>query len=391
LREPEGKEFKRFTSFSYGNVTEREFRFKTNPLYPWLDNRSFNKWFIPKGCGVPISKLSIEVANKYDFRAPAFRELLEFLKEKRIINLKKNEPTKIVRQADLPFFQTPIILVSGFPCAGKTTIGQYLAKKCGYYHIEASDFMYLSYYETHGLGSSVKIGDFAEQALKKTPNIVVDQIIKNIQDVGDYPIVITGFRSPKEISLFTAHYHGSLPVDVGYITATEAIRYNRSIKRGRADKTKTKKEFRARDKQQYGMGLKEIKKRFPSRIIKNDSDIRSFVKSFLSMFGLESIRRVANLQSAELKHRPTELENAIIIALLSEKKLLETYRTTTEIAHLINSFFDKSSFQTSKNNVSRYFNQNFHPYYDFIEENRKNKYRLSQTGISRGLLLLNRH
>ena len=28
---------------------------KTNLVYPWLDNKTFNKWFIPDGVSVPLS------------------------------------------------------------------------------------------------------------------------------------------------------------------------------------------------------------------------------------------------------------------------------------------------------------------------------------------------
>lgn len=59
LQQIEGKEYKRFTSSSTGIITEKEHNFKTNPLYPWLDNETFNKWFVPTGSDVPISMLSM--------------------------------------------------------------------------------------------------------------------------------------------------------------------------------------------------------------------------------------------------------------------------------------------------------------------------------------------
>lgn len=385
IQELEGTEYKSFTSSRSGRITEHEYNFKTNMLYPWLDNKTFNKWFIPNGCNLPISMLPIEKANIYDFRVGAFKQMLEFLEKNHII-LKKASVTIHAQQKSFSISQTPVFLVCGLPCAGKTTIGKYLAEKCNYYHIEASDFMYLSFYQHHGVDSVVHVADFAEEALKETPNIVVAQIIEYLREIGDIPVIITGFRSPKEIEFFTQRYDGPYRVEAVYIEADYDKRYDRCLKRCRDEKSLSKKEFLHRDRQQLDMGLKIIKRQLRAKSISNNQDMNTYVRAFLSKYKLMTIDKDVLIK--ELKNRPAKLEDAILITLSNDKNIIDKYLTTTEIAHLINNFFVKSSFQTSKNNVSRYFNQYFYPFYEIKVENGKNKYRLSQTGLSKALLLL---
>ena len=41
-----------------------------------------------------------------------------------------------------------------------------------------------------------------------------------------------------------------------------------------------------------------------------------------------------------------------------------------------------------KDNVSRYFNQRFYPYYEIIENNKRLKYKLSPTGYSKAYSII---
>jgi len=79
-----------------------------------------------------------------------------------------------------------------------------------------------------------------------------------------------------------------------------------------------------------------------------------------------------------------QLEGLILRTLLAELPT-KKWLTTTEIAAALNRRFNEVK---SKNNVSRYFNQEFHPYYELQFRERDGKksktleYRLSATGIS---------
>lgn len=80
-----------------------------------------------------------------------------------------------------------------------------------------------------------------------------------------------------------------------------------------------------------------------------------------------------------------QLEGLILRTLLA-KQSKNKWLTTTEIAAALNQQFKEAK---SKNNISRYFNQEFHPYYELRFRERDGKqtavleYRLSATGISR--------
>ena len=386
LREIEGKKYMWFNSSINGTICEQEHDIKTNPLYPWLDNKSFNKWFVPNGCNIPISMLPIHEADKYDFRLVAFKAILEYLEAKHIIR-KKTITSHPHRQSSFLDSSTSIFLISGLPCAGKTTLGQFFSEKCGYYHIEASDFMYLSYYQRHGVSSPVSVADFAEQALDETPSIVVDQIIENLMNFDNIPVIITGFRSSKEIDSFVNQYEGPFEVKAVYIDAEDSLRFQRSLKRDRQDKVFTQKDYFLRDKQQLKMGLREIQAQLQSETILNNEDIDTYTRTFLNRYGLiipkQSWTEIKTFQS-----RPSRLETAILLTLINNKEKINEFLTTTQIAHCINKFFSETSFKTSKNNVSRYFNQSFHPYYEIKVNNGKIGYRLSNTGRGRAMIML---
>ncbi|MEA3353798.1 MAG: non-canonical purine NTP pyrophosphatase, partial [Campylobacterota bacterium] len=185
------KDYLQFTSTTDGCIVDKEFELNTNPIYPWLDNKTFNKWFVPNGENLPMSKLSIELADKYDFRSGAFNSMLDLLE------LADKIPKDSYKQIYLNF--NPLYIICGPTCAGKSTLSKYLSDNYSYFHIEASDFMWLKYHEKHGINSDVTITNFAKKALVDEPSIVTDQIIEFIKQKNLKKVIISGFRSEKEI------------------------------------------------------------------------------------------------------------------------------------------------------------------------------------------------
>lgn len=369
--------YRTFTSFSFGNIVDRERHFETNLLYPWLDNKTFNKWFVPEGCREPISLLAIEEADKHDFRAGAFRQMLDFLESRGAIQKRQTSPKQYQLEAAAPLF-----VICGPSCAGKTTLAEHLADSYGYYHIEASDFMYRSYYQRHGVSSTVPIGDFAEQALKDQPEIVAQQVIEDIRANRPLAAVITGFRSPNELSWFQAHYDGHQPVMPVFIDATPKIRFERSCLRGRETTQDTWERFERRDRQQISMGLGELAEMIRPDLIKNEGSPETFFNEFAARY-LSGWPFPESIGMTLLN--AGELEKLILKALLKQWPD-RNYFTTTEIAHLINDNQPADQLR-SKNNVSRYFNQRFYPYYEIKLIDGKRKYRLSNTGYGKAKLL----
>lgn len=376
LKNKYSKPYIYFTSETHGTLVEQEYDFTTNPVYPWLDNKTFNKWFIPDGCSYPISMLNIAEADKYDFRAGAFQAMLEYLENNKQVKRKGGKDSIVsMVQVGLPI-GTPLYLVSGPTCAGKTSLAEFMVRKYGYYHIEASDFMYLKYFQKLGIGSSITIADFAEKSLIEKPDLVVEEVLQYIGSIEEGPIVITGFRTSDEVLAFKKNYNGSYGVQVVVVDADEKIRVNRYLKRNRDGNT-TEEKFYKDNKTQQNMGLGGLMKEFSSSVIVNNNSLNEYYNKFTTRYENELLNANASRFDKNKNIIPSALEDAILMAMsMNENKFL----TTAEIAKLINNTFSEFKLEKNKNNVSRYFNQSFHPYFEAAKENNVNKYRLSQTG-----------
>ncbi|MGD1046598.1 MAG: non-canonical purine NTP pyrophosphatase [Bacteroidota bacterium] len=374
-----GIPYKRFTSSIKGHITDNEIPLETQPFYSWLSSKTFNKWFIPEGCNKPISLLPIEFADMHDFRAGAFKDMFEFLQFEGVI---KRRASIQIKQGQYDFFQSPLFIVCGPSCAGKTTIALYLMNNYGYYHIEASDFMYVSYRERHGVNSSIKIANFAEKALLGNPCTVADQILEYISDIGDTPLVITGFRAIDELNCFRNKYSGRFNIKEIFIEADQNVRYKRSIERNRIDRRESKEDFMHSDSQQQKMGLSILRKEFADSIIENNGTFELYYKSFENKHEtqLAEVKKNYLQKNIESKNVASKLEDVIILT-LSEYFNNNEWFTTTQIAALVSKKYPR--YPKNKNNVSRYFNFKYYPYYDVVLHEDKNKYRLSQTGYHR--------
>lgn len=387
LKDKHSKPYIRFTSETHGTLSEKEYDFTTNPVYPWLDNKTFNKWFIPDGCSHPISMLKIDEADKHDFRVSAFRDMLKFLEENNQVKRKNiNDSLATMVQVGFPIGM-PLYLVSGPTCAGKTSLAEFMVDKYGCYHIEASDFMYLKYFQKLGIGSSITISDFAKKSLEEKPDIVVEEILQYLESMEEGPVIITGLRTSDEINAFKRNYRGSYDVKVVTVDADEDVRLNRYLKRNRGGKT-SKEKFLKDSGTQLKMGLDNLMKIHADSVILNNSTFDLYYSEFTERYKDELINANSSRFDTSKIVPPSALEDAVMIAMFNSEN---EFLTTAEIAKLINkTFSDYELKNKSKNNVSRYFNQSFHPYFEAIKERNVNKYRLSQTGRMHAIWLSNR-
>ena len=374
--------FKVFSSTSTGTIVEKEFSFETQILYPWLDNQTFNKWFVPDGASSPISTLSIEQANKGDFRRGAFLQMLSFLRENGAIKTTQHNSFELRLQFD------NIFLISGPTCSGKSSIGKYLAEKYGYYHIEASDFMSLRYFETHGTKFIIDKNLFAKEVLKTDPLYVVNQILDFILQHNIYDrFIITGFRSKDEILGFL-HSFPSRNVNVIYLNASIDSRFDRWVKRKRETDNYTFERFKEINNVQKDMGITEIKELdFITQFDNNRNGLSLYFKTFENTYQIQKFEiKKYNLSKIFMLNK-LSLEKTILITLAIEyQKNDSNYFTTTEISRMINNYFKHLG--KNKNNVSRYFNQSFYLYYEIKKEGKKNKYKLSPIGYSEALIIM---
>lgn len=383
------KEYVLFKSFTDGKIVEDEHEIQTNILYPWLDNKTFNKWFIPSGEDKPMSELEIERADMYDFRRGAIEEMINFLKRNNLIK----QSSVIDRNPISPRLFLERYLFCGETCAGKSTAGRYLLEKYGLYHIEASDFMSIIFHETCGRETSINKHDFASKLLETEPNIIAEQVVQYLMSKGiEDNFVITGFRNNSEIDFFTKCYAIS-NTNSFYIDATKGIRCDRWMTRKRdPNATYNPEEFERINELQNRMGVCEIRKRNGMQVLRNNyKRLTSYYRMLDSHFGDNNI----NFESVEsrISHFCTiselSLEKCVLLTLAYEYiKCENDYYTTTQIAKNINRLFPYLKKKKNKNNISRYFNRTFYPYYELSQREGRTVYKLSPLGYSEALLML---
>lgn len=371
-----------FKSTAKGVVTEQEYHIETQMLYPWLDNKTFNKWFVPDGCTVPVSMLNIDEADSGDFRKGAFEQMLDFLAKNDVIRNRQYADNQI----HIQFYDSFVVV--GRTCAGKTTIGKYLVEKYGYYHIEASEFMTQRLLETQGTMSGIDKHKFASEVLKVDALFVVKRLTDFLHENGIFDrFVITGFRTPAEVEAFRKSFHGGR-VNYIFISSKYEERCKRWMRRHREVDYYTENRFKDIDGVQERMGVGDISEMSGILLFDNSIDgLPYFYKRFRSKFLQGIVQEPIRINKNELRNRSITLEKAILITLLIEYQKDEKRSfTTTEIAHLVNKYF--RTLERSKNNVSRYFNQAYYVYYEVEYENRRNRYKISPIGYSEAMKTL---
>nr|WP_262385145.1 non-canonical purine NTP pyrophosphatase [Pseudomonas fluorescens] len=387
----EGAIYKVFTGKSEGYITEVDESFEVNSLYPWLDNKTFNKWFVPDGEVDVISRLPIEVALKHDFRKKALGQMLEFLESKKIVRKTEVIPQQIP-YSQIELFPSSDFIFCGPTCSGKTVLAFFISKKFGYLHIEASDFMKKVFHERHGLDSSLDIHIFAKETLISDPGIIANQVADYILKTQPYRFVVTGFRSSEEIKVLQGRLNRQ-DIKLVYIDAPVDVRFLRNKARARSDVAGDINEFIERNAVQDSMGLSGIKK--ISIVVENDSTLFRYLRSMIRRFvpaesHIDNIRHTLDGVSTYLS-----LEKVILISLLLGEQSGKTPLTTSEIARSITASLlclrvkaDGVVVLVNKNNVSRYFNQRFSVNFKVVKVDKVVKYQLSQTGKSAAVALL---
>lgn len=374
-----------FTGQQSGSLVDAEHEFNTSLVYPWLDNRSFNKWFVPDGATLPLGALPIALADQLDFRRKSLEKLFDFLEDRRYFAAPR-------AQFKLPLDHRPNIILCGYTCSGKTTASQHLARRFGYSHIEASDFMHLAYYYRHGYRGPTAIGDFAEQALAENPTIAAERVVEYLRDhLGD-PIVVSGFRAPEEIAFLVSEMKSlGKTFNRYFVRANQDLRYARLCTRGRPGDNLTIEEFCSRDLQQQRMGLDTISGSPNTLTVYNEGSLADYLDQ-VDRFAEDQCRDFDIILSLGKLTNLTDagLQEAILIALLSvwTNDERRDFFTTRQIALLIAKTFP-SIRPKHKDNVSRYFNQDYYVYYEIeAQTNGTKAYRLSNTGYGTAIRAL---
>ena len=231
-------------------------KFEPDGEHPWLTPDTFNGWFVPEGASKRLGEMPVEESFKYDFRVRALKELVARLEEfTAVLNLPTGSyarplPVVSVEQPML-FPESPLLVVVGRVCAGKTTLGNHAVSADRNWHIEASEVM-KELAELHGVQGAT----LAEKARALLGQMGPDVVAREIEDrFGaslDAGVVITGFRTLEEV-WYVRERHPRCRVVL--VECGSRIRFERHLLRGRISQVKTFSEFLATDRNQRMFGL----------------------------------------------------------------------------------------------------------------------------------------
>ena len=240
-----------------GRVAEVPPDFEMSYKFPWLTPGTFNGWFVPRGSGKTLGEMDFEESLRYDFRVRSVTRLLDRIEEyAAVVNLPTQaysvRRARVVGQQLLFSGMSPLILVVGRVCAGKTTFGEYVESTHGWLHVEASD-------EMNGLAQE-EAGARATGAFERAKNLlerrgadcVARRIACKYHDRLESGVVVTGFRAIEEVMYFRNRYPSCAVV---YIDAGDRVRFSRHLERGRLDDVRTLRDFRMHDQEQWRLGL----------------------------------------------------------------------------------------------------------------------------------------
>ena len=240
-----------------GSISEIAPNFEMSYEFPWLTPSTFNGWFIPEGCEKALGQMEFEESLKYDFRVKSLKALLKRIAEYvAIINLPSRSYSvikpKFRNQEWLFPKESPLILVIGRVCAGKTTFGQNLADEHDWCHIEASDEVTALADKVGISGAKNSFSRAAELLREMGPDVVARGICHNHQESLESGTVITGFRTIEEVIYFRNRYPSCVVI---FIDSGDRIRFSRHLDRGRFDQIRTFEDFRNYDCEQREFGL----------------------------------------------------------------------------------------------------------------------------------------
>lgn len=246
-------------------------RFQENDQFPWLSPHSFNGWIRPDGARKRLGEMSLEESWQYDFRTQAIERLITALEEFAcVLNLPSRAYVRRRerrRSTNRPLFDmsAQVLVVVGKTCAGKSTFGQRAKSTHNWEWVEASDVLrdFRTSYEDAPQADS----EFARHILEtKGADAIARRILALYEEHVDDGLVITGFRTIEELETIK----NKIPdAKVVLVEATDRNRFERYLARGRTGSTHHIDEFKARDEEQWRLGLLRVAEDFADLKITN--------------------------------------------------------------------------------------------------------------------------
>jgi inosine/xanthosine triphosphate pyrophosphatase family protein/adenylate kinase family enzyme len=375
-----------FVGKTDGKVVDSPSEFETNIVYPWLDNKTFNKWFQPQGEKSALGMLPIEKADVHDFRKKAFSEMFKVLEHYNLLKPKKYDFSAI-KSSETWLDKINCHIVYGLSCAGKTTIATYLINEFDFVHVEASDFMHVIYREHHGIESQIPIGKFAKEILKSNPHMVAERVLKYIEKNGLENVVITGFRLLEEVEYIERSLPSVYEVKRVLLTANRTIRLDRKNLRKRSNESISDENLQDRDERELEMGISQLAQKQTTKLrLANEGTLYQFYDDYVNRLNLKNSPKQVRKKNSDFD--VLTLKELIIMALYVARGDAEKseFLSTTEITSLINSSkLKKPKFVA---NVGRFFKMHSNELFEIEFRKKTRRYRLSNTGVGFAKLIL---
>jgi dephospho-CoA kinase/inosine/xanthosine triphosphate pyrophosphatase family protein len=288
-----------------GAVASTPPTFEPSVQYPWLTPHTFNGWFIPEGATKRLGEMEFEESLAYDFRAKSLIELVKRLEElSASLNIgranyyvRREDTTPAEQLSLLPYTSTPIYIVVGHKCAGKTTFSDCVAESDGVMALEGSTIL-REIADRQGIeinGSSDAYAFLEANGF----DIVAREISTYIQREEARTYVVSGMRTIEEVE----HLIGKFPsARLVWIEADQQDRFERHIKRARDLDVKTSSEFRRQDESQMHFGVLRAGPEIADNVLRNDESLEAFrhkIRQFVERPGPRRLR----LRSRSELHR----------------------------------------------------------------------------------------
>lgn len=170
-----------------------------------------------------------------------------------------------------------MILVLGPSNAGKTIIGQFLAREHGYIHAEMSSYAWKRFNECDGYRGSIL--DFMEQEVWPNGNedAIAQDLIKS--NIGEGKIVVCGPRRVEEIETIMSQGWDVKPI---FVFANAAERYSR-IQHSSGRYGPNYKEFIKKDLKEYSWGIANMAQLRNVELIVNENEPNKCFEQVISI------------------------------------------------------------------------------------------------------------
>lgn len=179
-----------------------------------------------------------------------------------------------VRRSSLALERKRVIIVSGPPDVGKSSLGSLLRAQYGLAHIEMSSFVRRRYDAyVRSAGANISLHDFVENVLwrEEGVDVAARAALEELQQTtGD--AVITGPRRPEEVAALT---EAGMEYLLIYLDADTTVRWSRRVLSGEVDVAAKRQMFLDRDRRESGWGLTDLSLLEGTEIVTNDGSLNS--------------------------------------------------------------------------------------------------------------------